>query len=36
MLRNVEYISEYLPDEACEVCSVGRWSVLQWVAFDVV
>jgi hypothetical protein len=23
-LRNVEYTSEYLPDEACEVCSVGR------------
>lgn len=28
MLYNVEYISEYIPDEACEVCRVGWGSIL--------
>jgi len=28
MLCNVEYISEYIPHEECEVCRVGWGSIL--------
>ena len=27
MSYNVEYISTYIPDEACEVCRVGRGNI---------